>query len=779
MKQLSLFFIWVILVQSGYSKEKKKDPADYINPFIGATTNNELGGSEHGLGKTFPGAATPFGMIQLSPDTRTGGDNGPGYSWHHPTIEGFSFMHMSGIGWFGEFGNFLVMPTTGELKTAKGKEETPESGYRSRFSHDTETAKAGYYAVTLSDYNIRTELTAAPKAGIIRFTYPENKLSRIQIDLSRRIGGTSTKQFVEIVDNNTIRGWMKCPPEGGGWGNGAGNCDYIAYFYCQFSKPLTNSGVWNVDILDDWSRLREDVTSDKYQQLVANAKVERGIKSREGKHLGFFLEFETKANEQVLLKCGISFVSMDGARKNLEHDIPDWNFDKTEKQAHQLWLDTFKTINVEGGTERDKTVFATAIYHSFIDPRIVNDVDGNYIGIDKQVHNVSELPYQYRTIFSGWDVFRSQFPLMTIISPELVNDEINSLIQMADVSGRSYFPRWEIMNSYSGCMIGNPAVSVLVDAWQKGIRDYDIDKAYQFAKNSVDMFGNGEKGYTAASSSNGKIKSLSHTLEYAYTDWCVGELASLLGKDKDAKIYNDKGQNYKNVWNEDVKWFRGREEDGSWMKWRGKLKQNQGTVESNPYQQGWFVPHDVKGLQKLMGPEYFEKQLTTFFDSVPDNFLWNDYYNHANEPVHHVAYLFNEIGKPWLTQKWTRRICEEAYGPDVLGLVGNEDVGQMSAWYILSSIGIHPVSPGDGKYQITSPVFDKVVIDLDNKYYKGRTFTVVAKNNSKENVYIQSAKLDGQPLKRSWISHQEIANGGILEFEMGPEPNMSWGIESN
>ncbi|MGQ8336248.1 GH92 family glycosyl hydrolase [Sunxiuqinia sp. A32] len=777
MKQLLLLIILVTIVQYGTCEEKKKNPADYINPFIGASTSNEIGGSTHGLGKTFPGATTPFGMIQLSPDTRTGDDTGPGYSWHHNTIEGFSFVHMSGIGWFGEFGNFLVMPTTGELKTSKGNDENPESGYRSRFSHDTEEAKAGYYAVTLDDYNIRTELAAAPKAGIIRFTYPKNKQSRIQIDLSRRIGGTSTKQFVEVVDNHTIRGWMKCPPEGGGWGNGAGKVDYVIYFYCQFSKPLSNSGIWSVDIPDDWTRLRKEVAGKEYQDLVAKAKVERGIKAKEGEHLGFFIDFETGDKEEVLLKCGISFVSMDGAQKNLENDIPHWNFDKTKKQAFDSWSKALENIHIEGGTERDKIIFSTALYHSSIDPRVINDVDGNYIGIDKKVHKLGDLNFQYRTIFSGWDVFRSQFPLMTIINPELVNDEINSLVRMAEVSGREYFPRWEIMNSYSGCMLGNPAVPVLVDAWQKGIRNYDIEKAYEYAKNSVEIFGNGEKGYTSKSSKNRKIASISHTLEYAYTDWCVGQLAEMLGKKEDAKIYKEKGQNYKNIWNEDVRWFRGREEDGLWMKWKGKLQHGQGSKESNPYQQGWFVPHDIKGLQTLMGPEYFEQELLTFFDSVPDNFMWNNYYNHANEPVHHVPFLFNVIRKPWLTQKWTRKICEKAYGPDVLGLVGNEDVGQMSAWYILSSIGFHPICQGDGVYQITSPVFDKVEIKLDKNYYSGKKFTVIANNNSKENIYIQSAKLNGKALDRCWISHQEIVSGGTLEFEMGPEPNKSWGIE--
>lgn len=777
MKKLMVFFICLMIIQSGKAQEKKESLVDYINPIIGASTSNKIGGSTHGLGKTFPGAATPFGMVQLSPDTRTGDDTGPGYSWHHKTIEGFSFVHMSGIGWFGDFGNFLVMPTTGKLYTSKGKDEKPELGYRSRFSNDTEIAKAGYYAVKLDDYNIRTELTAAPKAGIIRFTYPENKKSRIQIDLSRRIGGTSTKQYIERVNENTIQGWMKCPPEGGGWGNGKGKSDYTVYFYCQFSKKPDNSGIWSVDIPDDWIRLRDEVAGDEYQKLVSEAKVTKGISKHEGEHLGFFVEFETKEGEEVLLKSGISFVSMEGAKKNLENDIPHWSFEQVREEAKKLWVETLNTIHVEGGTEKDKTVFSTAVYHSHIDPRVINDVDGNYIGIDKKVHNLSSLGYQYRTIFSGWDVFRSQFPLMTIINPALVNDEINSLMQMAEVSGREYYPRWEIMNSYSGCMLGNPAVSVLTDAWTKGIRNYDIEKAYKYAKNSVDIFGNGEKCYTSKSSTNKKIASISHTLEYAYFDWCVGELAKGLGKKEDAEKYNEKGKNYKNIWNEEVRWFRGREEDGSWMKWKGKTKHGQGSKESNPFQQGWFVPHDVDGLVELMGAEYFEQELNVFFDNVPDDFMWNDYYNHANEPVHHVPFLFNLIKKPWLTQKWTRTICEKAYGDDVLGLVGNEDVGQMSAWYILSAIGFHPVCPGDGTYQLTSPVFDKIVIPLDKNYYSGGTFTITAKNNSKTNIYIQSAKLNGFAINRSWISHDEIVKGGTLEFVMGAEPNTNWGIE--
>lgn len=775
--------LWGLIISlAGCSQAEKKGPTTEINmvgkinPLIGASTSNEIGGSTHGLGKTFPGAATPFGMVQLSPDTRTGDDTGPGYSWHHKTIEGFSFIHMSGIGWFGDFGNFLVMPTTGDLKTAKGDDETPELGYRSRFSHDTEIAGAGYYAVTLDDYNIRAELTAAPKAGFIRFTYPKSKQSRIQIDLSRRIGGTSTEQYVEIVDDYTIKGWMKCPPEGGGWGNGQGNADYTVYFYCQFSEPLTkNAGIWSAEIPDRAVRLREEVASKNYQNLVSNAEIFKDISSKKGKHLGIFFDFETEEGDEILLRNGISFVSMEGAQKNLESNINHWNFDKTRSEAESLWSNTLDKIKVEGGTERDNVVFATAMYHAFLDPREVNDVDGNYLGIDKKVHKLDG--FKYRSIFSGWDVFRSEFPLLTVIAPGVVNDDINSLMQMAQFSGREYFPRWEIMNSYSGCMLGNPAVSVLADAYVKGIRNYDVEKAYVYAKNSVEKFGNGEKGYTTQSSENKKIKSISHTLQYAYSDWCVSKLASELGKTEDAKIFFKKSKNYKNLWNEKVRWFRGKNEDDSWMKWKGKTKHGQGSKESNPYQQGWFVPHDVGGLIELMGAEYFETELIRFFENSPEDFMWNDYYNHANEPVHHVPFLFNKIGKPWLTQKWTRTICERAYGTDVLGLVGNEDVGQMSAWYILAAIGIHPICPGKATYQITSPVFNKITISINQEYYKGRTFTIIAHNNSKENIYIQSAKLNGKPINRSWITHDEIVSGGELYLEMGSKPNKHWGIE--
>lgn len=761
-------FLLCFLVSVGHLSAQTADVVDYICPIIGASTSAEAGKSGHGLGKTFPGCATPFGLVQLSPDTETSGDNGPGYSWHHKTIEGFSFIHMSGIGWYGDFGNFLVTPTTGPLHVWKGRAENPEQGYRSRYSHDTEVAEAGYYSVCLDDYDVKVELSSMPRAGIMRMTYPQSDTSRIQIDLARRIGGTASEQYIRKVDDNTLVGWMKCTPDGGGWGHGDGNVSYTVYFYCQLDRPLKNIGIWSADIPEDANRRGGGaVNRPEYQQLIKDARVERGVSEKQGKHIGFFVEFPTSEGEQVLLKSGISFVSIEGAQKNLEHDIPHWDFDKVRQENRALWRQALSGIRVDGATEKDKRIFYTALYHTMIDPRSTSDIDGSYVGADNKIYKTGN--FTYRTIFSGWDVFRSQFPLQTIINPSLVNDEINSLISIADKSGKGYFPRWEIMNSYSGCMIGNPAVSVLVDAYNKNIRNYDTAKAYEYAVNSVEKFGNGTLGYRPGS--------ISETLEYAYFDWCVAKLSELMGKKEQARTYYEKSKNYRNIWNDEVGWFRGRKEDGTWMNWRDRLDHGHCCVESNPYQQGWFVPHDVYGLVEIMGKEKFEEDLVAFFDNAPADFLWNDYYNHPNEPVHQVPFMFNYIGKPYLTQKWTRAICESAYGDDVLGLCGNEDVGQMSAWYILASIGIHPVCPGDNVYLLTSPVFSKVSIRLDNNYYPGKEFTVVAHNNSKENKYIQQVKLNGKTLKRSWIKHEEIAKGGKLEFFMGPQPNTSWGSQ--
>jgi predicted alpha-1,2-mannosidase len=748
-------------------------PADYINPFIGASTSAADAGIYHGLGKTFPGAATPYGMVQLSPNTITGGDNGSGYSHEHTSIEGFAFTQMSGVGWYGDLGNFLVMPTTGKMYTNSGRvTDKVKNGYRSHFLKSSEKASAGYYTAFLTDYNIKAEATAAPHSGILRFTFPQNAQSRIQIDLARRVGGTSTSQYVKVVNDHTIEGWMKCTPDGGGWGDGDGHADYTVYFYAEFSKPLKNYGVWSADIPDGQDRHRDAVTSDKYQDIIAHASILKGVNEKEGKHLGFYTEFATHANEPVLLKAGISFVSMAGAEGNLKAEIKDWDFDAVHANAKALWNKALSRALVTGGTHEQKTVFYTAMYHTMIDPRIINDVDGYYPGGDGKSHESAV--FKKRTIFSGWDVFRSQMPLQTIINPSLVNDEINSLITLAEQKDKNYLERWEILNSYSGCMIGNPAVSVIADAYAKGIRNFDVPKAYDLCVGSVEKFGNGERGYTP------DPLSVSYTLEYAYSEWCVSQLAKELGKPADEAKYAARGEDFKNIFDNEHHWFRPKDKDGNWVPWPADSAMTRdwyGCIESNLYQQGWFVPQDVPGMVQLMGGrEKVIADLQNLFEKTPENMMWNDYYNHSNEPVHHISFLFNRLGEPWLTQKWSRAICRRAYHNTVEGLCGNEDVGQMSAWYVLAASGIHPVCPGNTRQEITSPVFNSVTFKLDPKYATGKTFSIIAHNNSDKNIYIQSAKLNGKPYNKCYIDYKDIAAGGTLELTMGAQPNKNWGI---
>ena len=761
--QLILYILCIGAI-SCTSPKQEAGLSDRVNPFIGASTNVDAAGAYHGLGKTFPGATTPYGMVQVSPNTITGGDNGPGYSYEHETIEGFAFTQMSGIGWYGDLGNLLVQPTTGELRTNSGKEGGAK-GYRSYYDKSSEMAKAGYYKVLLSDYQIQAEATAMPHSGMLRFVFPKHEQSRIQLDLARRVGGTSTYQAVRVIDDHTIAGRMECTPDGGGWGNGDGKANYTVYFYAQFSKPLKNYGVWNVPIPEGQSRRREFIESDAFQTLTSQAEIIPHPQEYEGKHIGFFTEFATEAGEEVLFKAGISFVSEEGAEKNLKAEIRDWDFDAVYARARALWDADLAKIKVSGGSEEQQVVFYTSLYHTLIDPRIFTDVDGQYIGADGKAH--TSKAFTKRTIFSGWDVFRSQMPLQTIIHPELVNDVLASLTSMAEESGQHYYERWEFLNAYTGCMIGNPAISVLADAYAKGICRLNMEQAYRYADNTSKRFGNGELGYTPSS--------ISQTLEYAYTEWCMSKLAQALGKEEDAARYARLAQSYRNIYDPEKHSFRPKKTDGTFEPWpaKGKLEEGYGCVECNELQQGWFVPHDITGMVEIMGgKEQVIADLDSMFSKTPANFLWNAYYNHANEPVHHVPFLYNRLGQPWKTQYWSRFICENAYHNKVEGLVGNEDVGQMSAWYILAACGLYPICPGETRYEISSPLFEQITIQVG----EGKTFSIQAHHNSPENRYIQSAKLNGKAYTKCHLDYQDIRNGGLLELEMGPNPNRDWGI---
>jgi predicted alpha-1,2-mannosidase len=768
--QKKIFYVLAFIFFIYGNKVFSQRLSDYVNPFIGATCEDFMidGRWYGGLGKTFPGVTSPFGLVQLNPNTVDGGDHGPGYSYEHGSLEGFAFTQMSGIGWFGDLGNFLVMPTTGEMKLIPGKDKAPDEGYRSRFDKASETAKAGYYAAQLTDYGIKAEATATPHAGMLRFTYPKNAQSRIQIDLARRVAGASRWQKVTVVDDHTISGYMECTPEEGGWGNGGGQGRYTVYFYAQFSKPLKDYGVWSAAIPDGRSRKLDDVVSEDYLNIVKQSEIVRGFKTFEGKHLGFFTEFATEKDEQVLMRTGISFVSEEGAKKNLEAEITHWDFDAVIEQCRTAWDEALGKITVKGGSEEDRIIFYTALYHTMIDPRLYSDVDGKYVGGDYKVHETGS--FHKRTVFSGWDVFRSQFPLQTIINPTVVSDMINSLVTLADESGKGYLERWEFLNAYSGCMVGNPAISVIVDAYMKGIRGFDVEEAYKYSALTTEKFGNGHLGFT-----KGEWDMISTTLEHAYTEWCMAEFARALGKKADQKDYYQRSMSYKNLWDKETQWFRWKDDDGNFkpLMERGRLHEGAGAVESNPFQQGWFVPHDIPGLIKLIGSrEKAVKELDYMFENTPtETFLWNDFYNHSNEPVHQIPFMYNRFGEPWKTQKYVRLICRNAYKNEVRGLVGNEDVGQMSAWYVLAASGISQICPGDNRFELNTPVFDEVRFNLDN----GKVFTITTKNNSPENVYIQSAKLNGKPYSKCYMDYQDIIKGGHLDFVCGNEPNTKWG----
>lgn len=672
--------------------------ADLVNPMIGAITGSEdmtYGG--HGLGKTFPGAATPFGMVQLSPDTITGGDNGPGYSYHHKTIEGFSFTHMSGIGWYGDLGNFQVMP--GRLE-------------KSAFSHDEERAEAGYYRVRLSDVGVVAELAAGPRNGMIRFTYEQGGTGSFKIDLARRVGELTRPkphglQEFRPVGEDGFEGRIVCDHRDGGWGHGWGKADYTMYFRGRCSKRL-----------DRLTRTGGDTN------LVVRA------------------DFPVTAGEQVLLNVAISFDALP--------PMPEgFDFDGLRQSAHAAWDAALAGVSVKGGTVRERRIFATALYHAMIDPRATGDGDG----------------FVRRTVFSGWDVFRSEMPLLTLIRPDIVRDTILSMAETVTTGKRTTLPVWDLFGCRSECMLGNPIIPVIAGAVAAGVTDFDVKAVYELAKATSAKRGNAACGYAPGS--------LSDTLEYCFDDWCMAELAKRYGTADDVRRFSERARWYTNCWDTSVGWFRARaKEGGGWLEpWKGRLVHGQGCVESNPYQQGWFVPHDPEGLAALMGGKRrMTEELEALFKGTGGNFLWNDYYNHPNEPCHTLPFLFAYTEKPHLVGKWTRKILAKAYGDDVYGLCGNDDVGQMSAWYVLAAIGIHPMNPASGEWIVTAPLFAETTLRLDPHYAKGGTFMIRATGTENPaNDCVRSAKLNGRTLGRPWITTKEIFAGGTLDIELGAE----------
>jgi len=734
----------------------KLDPVDYIKPIIGTNGTKRCG-------RTIPGPYVPFGMVQLSPDTRTGRGSTNGYNYRENTIEGFSVNHMSGVGWHGTLGNFQVMPTTGEMRFHSGSNaydqyQSKRPGWKSKFSHDNETAKAGYYSVRLDTYDILTELTCTQRTGMLRFTFPASDAGRIQIDLARKIGGHSGRQHNIVVDNRTIKGKIRCWGEGLGFAQGT---RYNLYYHAQFSRPWDSYGLWN-----------------RGEDLGAAPDVQND-------DLGFYANYATEAGEQITMKVGISYVSMTGAQANLEKELNHWDLDAVKKQARQTWHDAMTDVLcTKGGTEDQKTIFYTALYHTMMYPCDFTDVDGQYWGADKTVHGGKD--YRTRMGFSGWDVYKHEFPLLTIMRPDIVNDQVNTFLDICTLTGKTY-PLWQMMGDYTGAGLGGPGLSVVVDAYMKGIRNYDVERAYAIAIQEA-TGPNSTRYFPDEMNSHGYVYShkkinIALTLENTYGDWCISRFAEALGKSADAEMYRTRaGENYKKLFDKSAGWMRQKDAAGKWMTpWTDKFARD-GCKEGNTYQWTWFVPHDVQGLIDLMGEARFLSELDAFFAGAPADFSpGNKFYNHSNEPVHQIISYFNFAGQPWRTQYWTRTVLDGAYGTDHEGLAHNDDFGQLSAWYVLNAMGFNPVAPGENVWHIGSPVFNEIEIKLDPQYHlrkKKKTFTIVAENNSVKNIYIQSATLNGQPLDRPWITHEELISGGTLRLVMAPSKSR-WASAKN
>ncbi len=769
-----------------------KASIDYIDPFIG--TGHQ--------GKDFPGASLPFSMVKICPITYTG----MGYSYYDKTVMGFGFDQLGGADG-GELGNFLVMATTGPLNTYWGGK--PGSRYSSGFSKTTEKASAGYYAVALDDYKIQAEATVAMHSGMLRFTFPDHAQSRIQIDLSHRNSGTSLHQTVKVVNDHTIEGMMEYTGAGGGWTFG-GKTSYTAYYHAEFSKPFTKYGVWSANLPPEWhatppvpwSRNGNNINKPTFIEACKNAEVIPDCKEKDGQHLGFYTEFPTKAGVVVMIKTGLSFVSIEGARANLVAEIPDWNFDQVHQQARDTWTKAVDRLAVEGGTEDNKTIYYSALYRALLFPMTFADLDGNYPGGDHKPHHSDA--FTNVTIFSGWDDYRSEYPLLTLVKPEMVRNQISSMLSLAELNGKEFLDRWEIMGNYTDCMNGNPDVVVINDAWQKGIRDFDVDKAYRYSINSSEKYGNAKFGYTPGQ--------ISETTEYGLSEWNMGQFAAALGKKEDAAKYQERSLAYKKIYNPDVPWtydaagkdarpewkgwFCAKDGKGNFEPWPGLIS-GKYTREATVYQAGWTAYNDIPGLIQLLGgKELFTAKLDDFFSRTPDFTKWNPYmgkgnpahiyggmepwwnpYNNpVNEPTELIPFLFNWSGAPWLTQKWLRQSMAVYYtGPE--GLPGDDDVGQMSAWYVLAASGITQSCPGNPRFEIVNPLFDKVTLKLDPKYTKGGSFVITAKNNAPENIYIQSATLNGKPFNRCWLNYSEISAGGTLNLVLGRRPNKTWGVQ--
>ena len=723
------------------TQQATENLTQYVDPYIGT--------GDHG--HVFLGANVPFGMVQLGPtNISEGWDWVSGYHISDSTIWGFTHMHLSGTG-IGDLLDIAFMPVVGDVKLGKGVISDPNSGMYSLFRRDTEIAKAGYYAVHLDRYNVDVELTTTSRVGFHKYTFPESNDSKVVIDLKSHLNWDEpTDTYLVYENDTTISGYRYSK----GWAD-----DQRVFFTAHFSKPM-----------------KKFLLSES-----ENAKEAQEVKELKAKGVYGQVLFDTKDKEEIYIKVALSPVSIENAKLNMQAELAGWDFEQTKVNADKAWNNELNKIQIKVNDDKVKRTFYTALYHTMIAPSEFHDVNMDYRGADAQMHKNGS--FKNYTTFSLWDTYRAAHPLMTIIHPEKMSDIINTMLTIYQQQGK--LPVWHLVGCETDCMVGNPGISVVADAILKGYDGFDKELAYEAMKNSAMLDERGlkylkEYGYIPYEKES---EGLSKCMEYAIADWALAQVAKEMGKTEDYEYFMKRSKAYTHYFDKETGFVRGLSADG---KFRPNFNPFESVHRDNDYAEGnawqytWLVPHDIQGLLDLFGSkEAFVTKLDSLFvaegslgeHASPDITGLIGQYAHGNEPSHHVLYMYAYIGQPWKTADKVRQVLSELYFDRPEGISGNEDVGQMSAWYILSALGFYQVEPAGGKYIFGSPIVDEAVLKVkDNK-----TFKVIAKNNSVENKYIQSVTLNGKPYDKYYINFKDIENGGTLEFAMGNTPSETWG----
>ena len=752
----------ILLLSLCLSAAAQQNLVPFVRPLIGTEK----------MGHTYPGATVPFGSVQLSPDTDTlsyefnGKYNGPvykycaGYKYEDKTIVGFSHTHFSGTG-HSDLGDFLVMPTQGALQLNPGVASKPRSGYRSAFSHANEVAQAGYYRVKLDDHNITAELTASMRVGFHRYTFPKSDQSHILLDLAHGIYNYDDKTvwtFVRVVNDSLVTGYRQT----NGWAR-----TRTVYFALSFSKPFKSYGQRSLD------------KPQVYKGFWRKFDQTRNFPEIAGKRIRMHFDFDTAEGEAVQVKMAISPISQENALANMRAEVPGWNFEQTKTLAQTAWNAELNKIQIDAD-EPDKINFYTAMYHAFINPTVYMDTNGQYRGLDQERHRAEG--FANYTTFSLWDTYRAFHPFFNLMQPTRNGDMVQSMMRHYEQSTLNMLPVWSHYANDNWCMSGYHSVSVLADAIIKGSYKGDAPAALDACmatstRRSYEGIGEYiDRGYIPATANN---TSVSNTLEYAYDDWCIAQLAKKVNRPDVYATYLKRSENWKNVWDASIGFMRPRLADGTFKKsFDVYATDGQGFIEGNSWNFSFFVPQDPASLVTTMGgAKKFTARLDTLFAMhLPDKFFAETEditregiiggYIHGNEPAHHIAYLYNWAGQPWRTQERIRQILRMQYKPTPDGLGGNDDCGQMSAWYLFSAMGFYPVAPGSADYSLGSPLVRNARLTLEN----GKTFTVEAINQGEKNVYVSKVLLNGQPLTQPVITHDDILKGGKLTFYMSAKP---------